>query len=73
MQDRGAARELAGQLHGAGRVHRRLLARRRCLDAAVLWARRRALEFLNELGDSTVQAIRVGEQLVAAQRARPGP
>ena len=70
--DRAAARDLAGQLlalagsaaacpPGTG------------LDAAMIPARWWALAFLNELGDSTAQAITVGEQLAADLRARPGP
>jgi tetratricopeptide (TPR) repeat protein len=70
--DRAAARDLTGQLlalagsaaacpPGTG------------LETAMLRARLWALAFLNALGDSTVQAIAVGEQLVADHERVLGP
>ena len=70
--DRAAARDLAGQLlalagsaaacpPGTG------------LDIAMLRARGWALAFLGELGDSSAQAIAVGEQLAADRERVLGP
>ena len=70
--DRAAARDLAGQILAlAGSAYA-------CppgtgLDAVMLQARFWALAFLNELGDSTAQAIAVGEQLAAVCERGLGP
>ena len=43
------------------------------LDRRMIRLRSWAAVFLGNLGDSTAQAIVIGERLVADQRTRPGP
>jgi tetratricopeptide (TPR) repeat protein len=70
--DRAAARNLAGELLVlAGTAS--ACPPGTSLETAILRARRWALAFLNELGDSASQAIAVGEQLVADCERLLGP
>ncbi len=70
--DRAGARDLAGQLLAlAGSAA--ACSPSTALDTAMLQVRRWALFFLTELGDSTAQAITVGEQLAADHERVLGP